>query len=128
MTGTSVLIPYTWVKRHCINSSISMEEYFDMMKAIQAAVLPFGIFTLAFCCHMLHEDKVKSRYNTNEICFSPLLFDTDDIPAGVSTSDYFYKIPAQKLSGNEEPEVYHQMNISVDNIFQKQTWTGDVCW
>lgn len=44
-----------------VNSSIAMEEKFDMMKAIQAAALSFGIFTLAFRCHMLHEDKVKSR-------------------------------------------------------------------
>lgn len=59
-----------------------MGEKFDMMKAIQAATLPVGVFTLA------------------------------DIPVGVSISDYFCKIPAQKFSGNEESEVYYQMNCS----------------
>lgn len=120
---------YEWVKKHCTNESISVEENFKMLKAIQEAILPFGIFTIAFRCHQIYDYTIKSQYNDKQIPFSPLIYDTEDIDTGVS--DYFCRKLAEELdtvsinpSGDKKSAVYYQMNVYTDNILTRKDVDG----
>lgn len=109
---------YKWVRKHCTEEQISFEEDLEMIHEIQKATLPFGSFTIAFKCHRMENNTVKSRYSGNEICFAPLLYDIVELNSGVF--DFFCNILANKIYNiqqkNNEYDEWHQMNIYVDNI------------
>lgn len=108
---------YNWAKKSCINCNISTKEYYTMLKDIQSATLPYGAFTIAFKCHRLNGDSVKSNCSDENILYSPLLYDAIEIESDVL--DYFCKMLSSQIQVGNALDI-HQMNVYTDNTLRME--------
>lgn len=106
---------YNWAKKNCIEAKIEKEENLSLIQEIQKSTLPFGSFSIAFKCHRLTDETVKSKYSNQDIPYAPFLYEFVDVYGGAS--DFFCRILADMLNGEEEK--FCQMNIYTDNILNK---------
>lgn len=108
---------YEWAKKSCVNDVISGEEYYNMLRKIQMATLPYGAFTIAFKCHRMDDAKVKSNYSDSEIYYAPLLYDPIEMDKDIL--DYFCYMHAGNVVKNGNTDIC-QMNVYTDNILKEE--------